>query len=452
MPSVKIKKGLNIPMQGIAEKVLEQKSIEPETVALKPVDFPFVTPKPLIKEGDTVKTGDSVFYDKYNPEIKFTSPVSGTLRKIVRGERRKILEFVIESDEKQEYKKFDIKDLSVMTSEDIAEILLQSGTWPFIKQRPYDTIADPKIKPKAVFISGFDSSPLAPDYDLILNGQDSEFQKGIDVIKKLTDTDINITIHNTLSTGKIFSKTKDVILHTISGPHPSGNVGIQIHHINPINKGEVVWHINPQDVVIIGRLFHNGILDTSKIIALTGSEVLKPKYYKAILGTSIDEIVKNNIKQTEEHLRYISGNVLTGTKIESNGYLGFYHNQITVIPEGDNYEMFGWALPGFSKYSTSRSFFSWLMPNKKFRLNANIHGGERPFVFSEEYEKVLPMDIYPVYLLKSIMIEDIDQMEALGIYEVGEEDFALCEFVCTSKIPVQNVLRKGFQLMIKETN
>ena len=452
MLNIKTKKGLNIPLQGTAEKVFAQKEIKSNTVAIKPIDFPFITPKPLIKAGDNVKIGDALFYDKNNPEIKFTSPVSGVLKEIVRGERRKILEFIIESDNKYEHKKFNIKDLDLMSKEDTIDILLQSGVWPFIKQRPYDTIANHKKSPKAIFVSGFDSSPLAPDYDFILNGRDIELQKGIDVLKKISDVDINLTVNGTHPINKTFSKTKNIILNTIKGPHPAGNVGVQIHNINPINKNEIVWHINLQDIVIIGKLFNTGVIDMSKIIALTGSEVSKPKYYKTIIGVNISDIVKNNIKETNDNLRYISGNVLTGTKIDKNGYLGFYHNQITVIPEGDKYEMFGWALPGLNKFSISRSFFSWLTPNKKYRLNANINGGERPFVFSEEYEKVLPMDILPVYLLKSIIIKDIDQMEALGIYEVGKEDFALCEFVCTSKTPVQDILHKGFKLMIKETN
>ena len=447
---IKIRKGLNIPIKGQAENVLDQSQVQGSLFALKPVDFPSVTPKPAIKEGEAVKAGDSIFYSKAQPELKFTTPVSGTLKSIVRGDRRKILEFVIEPDGKQEYTKFEVGNLSDLSRDKIVELMLSSGVWPLLRQRPYDVVANHNDAPKAIFISGFDSSPLAPDYDFILSGQEVDFQKGIDVLKKLTEGNVHLTVNGTYPASKLFSSAKGVELSTISGPHPAGNVGVQMHHIDPINKGEVAWHINPQDVVIIGRLFNKGIFDASKTVALTGSEVLKPKYYKTILGSSIGFMVKNNVT-TDESLRYISGNVLNGTKIVHDGYLGFYHNQVTVIPEGDDYEFFGWALPGLNKFSVSRSFFSWLMPSKKYRLNANIHGGLRPFVFSGEYEKVLPMDVLPVNLLKSIMIEDIDQMEALGIYEVGEEDFALCEFVCTSKIPVQETLRKGFDLMIRET-
>lgn len=445
---IKIRKGLNIPLKGKAEKIVMQHQTEGCSFALKPTDFPSITPKSGLKPGAEIKAGDVVFFDKYNPEVKFTSPVSGTLQDINRGERRKILEFVIEPGKTQEYVKFEVGDLNSLSKEQVSELLLNSGIWPFIKQRPFDVIANPKDSPKAIFISGFDSSPLAPDYDYILNGQEADFQKGIDALKKLTEGNVHLTVNGEYAVNKVFSSTKGIELNTINGPHPAGNVGVQIHHIDPINKGEVAWHINPQDVLIIGRLFNKGIFDASRTIALTGSEVKKATYYKTIMGASIKALVENNVN--EGNLRYISGNVLTGTKITSNGFLGFYDHQVTVIPEGDEFEFFGWATPGFKKFSVSRTFFSWLTPNKEYKLNANIRGGERPFVFSEEYEKVLPMDVLPVHLIKSIMIEDIDQMEQLGIYEVGEEDLALCEFVCTSKIEVQKTLRQGFDIMIRE--
>jgi len=447
---IKTRKGLNIPIQGKAEKILNQTQIQTSSIALKPTDFPSLTPKSNLKEGDKVKVGDVVFFNKYKPEVKFTSPVSGTLKSIIRGEKRKILEFVIESDSIQEHVKFETGRYETLSREEIKTLLLDSGTWPFIRQRPYDVIANVQDAPKAIFISGFDSAPLAPDYDFILSGHENDFQTGITVLKKLTDGKVNLTVNGDFPISKFFSHIKDVELHTISGPHPAGNVGIQIHHIDAVNKGEVVWYINPQDLLIIGRLFNKGIFDASKIIALTGSEVEKPLYYKTILGACIQPVTKGNVK--EGNLRYISGNVLTGTRIQSDGYLGFYHNQVTVIPEGDYFEFFGWATPGLSKYSASRTFFSWLMPGKEYRLDSNIHGGERAFIFSEQYEKVLPMDILPVHLLKAIIIEDIDQMEQLGIYEISEEDFALCEFVCTSKIEVQKIVRKGMELMIKETS
>ncbi len=446
---IKIKKGLNIPLNGVAEKLTTQVPYQGSLFAIRPTDFTNLTPKPVAKEGDKVLAGDVLFTDKYRTDIKITAPVSGVLKSILRGERRKILEFIIEPDDNIEYRKFETGDLANLDRQKVTELLIESGIWPLIRQRPFDIIANPNDKPKAIFISGFDSSPLAPDYDFILIGQEQLFQKGIDVLKKLTDGAVNLTVNGSCNISKVYQAVKGVELNTITGPHPAGNVGIQIHHINPVNKGEVVWHINPQDVLIIGRLFTKGIFDASRTIAVTGSEILKPRYYKTIIGASIKLFTSNNI--TNGHLRYISGNPLTGIKISKDGFLGFYHNQITVIPEGNDYEMFGWALPGFKKFSTSRTFLSGFFAKKQYNINANLHGGIRPFVFTGEYEKVLPMDIYPVYLLKAILAQDIDQMEQLGIYEVAEEDFALCEFVCTSKIPVQKILKQGIELMIRET-
>ncbi len=448
MPQIKIKKGLNIPLKGQAEKILSQGKTEGELFAIKPTDFPSLVPKVAIKEGETVKAGDTLFYSKYYPEVKFTSPVSGILKEINRGERRKILEFIVESDGKQEYKKFEAGNPDDLSSEKVKEILLSSGTWPMLRQRPFDIIANPETSPKAIFISAFDTSPMAPDYDFIMNDMAVDFQYGISALKKLTTGNINLVTSAEYSQSKVFLNAKGVDFHTSKGPHPAGNVGVHIHHLNPINKGEVVWHINPQDVAIIGRLFKTGTFDARKTIAVTGSEVLKPAYIKTISGICINAVLEKNV--TEGNHRYISGNVLTGKKVDKKGFLGYYSNQITVIPEGDEYEFMGWALPGINKFSKSRAFFSWLMPDKEYKMNANLHGGERPFTFSEEYEKVLPMDILPVHLLKAIIVEDIDLMEQLGIYEVGEEDLALCEFVCTSKIEVQKILRQGFNLMIKE--
>jgi Na+-transporting NADH:ubiquinone oxidoreductase subunit A len=447
---IEISKGLNIPLKGKAEKILSPGQIIGSTIALKPTDFPNLTPKAAIKEGDKVKAGDVIFYDKNAPEIKFTSPVSGTLKSIVRGERRKILEFVIEADSTIEYQQFTVGDVANLSKEQITELLLNSGTWPFVRQRPYNIIANPTDTPKAIFISGFDSSPLAPDLDFLLNGQDADFQKGIQALKKLTEGDIHLTVNGVFPTSKLFENTKDVELHTIVGPHPAGNVGIQIHHIDPMNKGEVVWFIHPQDILIIGRLFNKGIFDATRIIALTGSEVEKPRYYRTILGSSIDKFLKDNIKPGNH--RYISGNVLTGTRIGKEDFLGFYHHQITVIPDGNQYEFMGWLAPGFNKFSLSRTFFSWLMPNKEYVINANVRGGRRALMITGNFEKVFPMDLLPMQLLKAMIIEDIDLMEKLGIYEVVEEDFALCEFVDTSKTDIQAIVRKGLDLMIKELN
>ncbi len=445
---VKLRKGLNIPLKGKAEKVFEQSTSAVKSIALKPTDFNMLTPKPAIAEGDKVKAGDAVFFDKNHPEVKFTSPVSGTLKQIVRGDRRRILAFVIEPDGQNESVKFEVANPAKMGREKVVETLLNAGAWPLIKQRPYDIIANPSQTPKAIFVSGFDSAPLAPDYDFILSGQESDFQMGIDVLKVLTNGQVHLSYNGAYPMSKVYSSVKGAEIHEFEGPHPAGNVGVQINHIDPINKGEIVWTINPQDLLIIGRLFSKGVFDATKVIALTGSQVKAPKYYRTVLGANVASILAGNVEG--DNNRIISGNVLTGTQIDANGYLGFFSNQITVIPEGNDYEFMGWAAPGFNKFSASRTFFSWLMPKKEYEMNTNTHGEPRAIVVSNQYDSVLPMDIYPEFLVKAIMAQDIDKMEQLGIYEVIEEDLALCEFACTSKIQVQKILRNGLNLMYTE--
>jgi len=443
----KLKRGLDIRLKGAAETVLENASA-PSTVALKPTDFPGLTPKLSAKVDAQVKAGDALFFDKYNPEIFFTSPVSGTVKAINRGERRKILEIVVEADGKNEFASFTKADPLKLSKEEILGQLLNSGLWPFIKQRPYGTLAKPSDQPKNIFISGFESSPLAPDYEFIFKNDVSSIQTGINALSKLTEGSVYLGLSGKVS-NSIFAGLKNVVANTFSGPHPAGNVGIQLHKVAPINKGEVVWTLSVQAVAYIGRLFEAGVVDLSKIIALTGSEVKAPKYYKTVHGAEIASIVKGKTKQ-ETNERIISGNVLTGKKVDTDSYLGFFAQQITVIPEGDHYEFMGWAAPGFGKFSASKTFFSSLLPKKEYTLDANLNGGERAFVMSGQYEKFLPMDILPVYLLKAILANDIDKMEQLGIYEVIEEDLALCEYACTSKIEVQDILRKGLETMVKE--
>ncbi|MFN2458402.1 MAG: Na(+)-translocating NADH-quinone reductase subunit A, partial [Chitinophagaceae bacterium] len=334
-----------------------------------------------------------------------------------------------------------------LSRDDVIQLLLKSGCWPFIRQRPFGTIANPHQRPKSIFISAFDSNPLAPDNNLIMREATEDFQSGLDALKKLTDGSVHLNING--DAAPVFTDAKGVVINKISGPHPSGNVGVQIHHIDPVNKGEVVWCISPQDVAVVGRLFNQGKFIASRIIALTGSQVKNPGYYRTIIGSAVKNIFADGgIKEGEN--RIISGNVLTGKQISYDDYLNFYDSQLTVIPEGQEPEFMGWLAPGFNKFSMSRAFFSWLTPNKKHNLNTNMHGEERPFVISGEYEKVFPMDIYPVQLLKSILIEDVEMMENLGIYEVVEEDFALCEFVCTSKIESQHIIRRGLDLVRKE--
>lgn len=442
---IKLRKGLNIKLKGSAEKVLE-KLPTPATVALKPTDFPGLTPKLSVKVDADVKAGDALFYDKYHTDVLFTAPVGGKVVSINRGERRKILEIVIETNENAGSVEFKKADPASLSGEEVKEQILKSGLWPFIKKRPYGIVASPEEQPKAIYISTFDTAPLAPDYDFVIGNEMEAFQTGVNALAKLTDGKVNLGV----TSGSAFANVKNVEVNTFAGPHPAGNVGIQIANTNPLNKGDVVWTINPQDVLFIGRLFENGAVDFSRTIALTGSEVESPKYVQTVLGASVKSLVDGKLLNADYSQRIISGNVLTGTKVEEKSFLSFYPSQLTVIPEGDEYEFMGWADPGFGKFSATKSYLGKLFPKKEYTLTANMHGGERAFVVSNQYEKFVPMDILPVFLLKAIMVNDIDKMEQLGIYEVIEEDLALCEYACTSKVEVQRILREGINTMIKE--
>jgi len=436
-------------LQGEPGRVLSDK-VQSTLYAVKPVDFPGLTPKLCIKAGDNVKAGTPLFLDKVRPDVKFASPVSGKVYAIKRGEQRKLLEIVIEKAG-NEFEDFGRGDISLLSRDQIKVKMVTSGLWPSMRQRPYNIIADPAAVPKAIFISGFDTAPLAPDYNFIIeNSSGTLFQSGLNILSLLTDGKVNLILNARISATDILKDATGVDISSFSGPHPAGNVGVHIHHLNPINKGEVVWFINLQDVLTLGRLFAEGIYNPEKIVALAGSEVIVPGYYKVIAGTSVSGIIRDNIKPG--HSRFISGNVLTGSKIESDGYIGFYDSMVSVIPEGDYFEFFGWMKPGLDKFSFSRTFASRLRPGKIFRLDTNMHGGHRAFVMTGQYEKVLPMDIYPMQLLKAILAEDIDMMENLGIYEVAEEDFALCEFICPSKMEIQSILRQGLDIMAKEMN
>jgi Na+-transporting NADH:ubiquinone oxidoreductase subunit A len=443
---IKIKKGLTINLVGEAEKTVTE--INPKYCAIKPTDFIGVFPKLLVQEGDPVKAGSPLFFDKYRERIHFTSPISGTVKELRRGEKRILLEIVIESDGKESAVDFGKADPNKLTRDEIIEKMLESGIWPMIRQRPYSIIAEPAVKPKAIFISAFDTAPLAPDYDLVVHGNGEAFQAGIDALVKLTDGKVHLDITADAGASKVFTNCKGVQLNKFSGKHPAGNVGTQIAFIDPINKGDIVWYLRPQEVLHIGRLFLNGKVDATQLVALTGSEVKRPHYFKTKIGSSVDELIKDNL--AGDNVRCISGNVLTGDKLDKHGYLGFYHSQVTVIPEGDHYEFLGWALPGLGKFSFSHSYFSWLKPNAKYRLDTNYNGGERAFVMTGQFEKVFGWDILPLQLIKATMIDDIDAMERLGIYEVDEEDFALCEFVDTSKTEIQEIIRRGLELMRKE--
>jgi Na+-transporting NADH:ubiquinone oxidoreductase subunit A len=447
--TITIKKGLNINLVGEAAKTIT--AVEAEMFAIKPSDFHGVFPKILVNEGDTVKAGTQLFFDKYRENIKFTSPVCGKITELRRGAKRVLLEIKIQADSTNDFVDFGKSDPNNLNREQIVERLLESGVWPMIRQRPYNVIANPDHNPKSIFISGFDSAPLAPDYNLIVEGQNTAFQAGIDALKKLTDGKIHLNLQADAAVSPVFTQCKNVEINHFNSLHPAGNVGVQINKLSPMTKGDILWHIRPSEVLTIGKLFLEGRFNAERIIALTGSEVIKPQYMKTKIGAMARNLSQNNVNSGK--IRYISGNPLSGIKIDREGYLGYYDSQMTILPEGDYSEFFGWALPGFGKYSFSRTFLSWLgSGKKKYRLDTNIHGGHRAFVMTGQYEKVFPFDIYPMQLLKAIMAKNIDQMENLGIYEVVEEDFALCEFIDTSKTEMQAIVREGLDFLRKEMN
>lgn len=452
---VKLKKGLNISLVGRAEEVLEPLK-ESGSYALVPDNFHGVTPKMLVKVGDKVKAGSAVFFDKYRPNLIFTSPVSGTIEGVNRGDKRKIMSITITPDGKRDYEQFDVNGWAKdMSAEQIKSLMLSSGLWPMIIQRPYGIIANEQNTPRSINVSLFDSAPLGVNFDFILEKQSEDFATGIKVLNKLTNGGLHFGISKETKDGSIKKLASDIgKVTTFVGKHPAGLVGIQINNTQPINKGEVVWTVDAQNVAIIGRFFRSGNVDLTRTIAVCGSEVEKPRYQSVIMGASVSSIIGKGIKPQADggDVRIISGNVLTGIRTAKDGYLSYYSNMITVIPEGNKYEFLGWIAPRCNKFSFSRSYLSWLTPSKSYRLDTNTNGDERAYVMSGEYEKVLPMDIYPVYLIKAILAKDIDKMENLGIYEIIEEDMALCEFVCTSKIPVQNIIREGIEIMIKELN
>ncbi|HEX2921740.1 MAG TPA: Na(+)-translocating NADH-quinone reductase subunit A [Bacteroidales bacterium] len=448
MPSsLVLRRGFNIPLQGEAAKKLSLVE-EPALFAIKPPDFPGLIPKLNVKQGDKVIAGSALFHDKIRPEILYTSPVSGKVTAINRGDRRTVLEVVVEKAGNESVD-FGRSDPESVTREFVKKVLLISGLWPTIRQRPYHVVAKPSDVPKSIFISCFDTSPLAPDYNFILDKLSlASFRNGINALKKLTNGKVNLVLKDSGHLSEALTSMAGVSINFISGPHPAGNVGVHIHHLDPLIKGQVVWYVNFQDVFSIGRIFEQGNYIPEKIIALTGSEVIDPQYYRVRTGASVSYIVKDNVKPGE--VRYIAGNVLTGTKISETGYLGFYDSQVTVIPEGRYYEFFGWAKPGARKFSFHKGFLSKLYPKRKYRLDTNLHGGERAFVMTGDYEKVVPMDIFPMQLFKAILAEDINTMENLGIYEVAEEDLALCEYICPSKTEIQAIIRRGISLMMKE--
>lgn len=444
---IKLRKGLNINLKGKAATELMSVK-EPGFYALCPDDFTGVIPKVVVKEQEYVMAGGPLFIDKNHPEMKFVSPVSGVVTSVERGARRKVMSITVEAAAEQDYEEFGKQDVTRMDGTAVKELLLNAGLFAFIRQRPYDVIADPTIAPRAIFVSAFDSNPLAPDFEFALKGEEANFQTGLDALAKIAGVYLSISASQQ---AKALTQAKGVTLTVFEGPHPAGNVGVQINHIAPVNKGETVWTVDPQAVIFIGRLMNTGRVDLTRTVAITGSEVKKPAYCRLKIGAMLTDVLAGNINK-EREVRCISGNVLTGKKIPVNGFLGAFHSQLTVIPEGnDVHEMLGWIMPRLNDYSTSHSYFNWLMGKKKeYVLDARVKGGERHMIMSNEYDKVLPMDILPEYLIKAIIAGDIDRMEELGIYEVAPEDFALCEFVCSSKMELQRIVREGLDMLRKE--
>jgi Na+-transporting NADH:ubiquinone oxidoreductase subunit A len=445
--TISIRKGLNIRLVGEATKEIREVPVS-GLIGISPLDFHGLIPKMAVKEGDAVLVGDVLFFDKKKESIKFVSPVSGTIKEIVRGEKRRIMNILIDSDGKQEAKKFTVKKVNDCSAEEIKNLLLESGFWSSMKQRPLDIIADPSNTAKGLYVSSFDSAPLAPDYEFVLKNDMEALQTGFDALSVLMEGKVHLSSQPNSS----FSGIKGVTHHNFEGLHPAGNVGTQIHHIDPVNKGEFVWSMNIHEVAAIGKLMSSGCVDATRLIALTGSEVNSTTYLSITRGTLMETLLKNTVDA--ENVRYISGNVLTGERKQLTDYLGHYHNQVTVIPEGNEYKFFltsGWLGHGFDKFSNSRLFPTFLLPkSKKFRLDTNTNGEERAFVVSGELERVFPFDILPVQLTKAAITDDIDAMESLGIYEVAPEDFALCEYVCTTKINIQEKIRQGLDLIASE--
>ena len=447
--TVSIRKGLDIRLEGEAAKNISTLPLSP-TICISPLDFHGLNPKLVVKEGDAVKAGDAIFFDKAHESVMYCTPASGIVKAIVRGEKRKILQVLIETGAEQVYRQSDPINVANASLDEVKSKMLANGLWPLVKQRPLDVVADPNQSPKAIFVTAFDSSPLAPDYNFVLEGREKDLQAGLIALSKLTTGKVHLNVNPNQNSA--FSSISGVEINKFSGKHPAGNVGTQIHHIDPINKGEFAWTLNAIDVAIIGHFFNTGKFDLTRTISLTGSEVSNPQYYKVVTGTSMESIVNGKVKGN--HVRYISGNVLTGERKELNEYLGYYHNQVTIIPEGDQYKFFltkGWLGLGFDKFSNSRLFPTFLMPkSKKFVLDTNTNGEERAFVVTGELDRVFPFDILPMQLVKAAITNDIDGMENLGIYEVAPEDFALCEYVCTTKIDIQDKIRQGLDVIAKE--
>lgn len=442
---IKLKRGLDIHLAGSAGHDVRELPLGGK-YALMPSSFEGVVPKVLVKQGDAVKAGTVLFVSKQFPEIGFSSPVSGSVAGVVRGDRRKVLAVVIQSDNEQSYEDFGKKDPSLMSGGEVVASLLEAGLFGYINQRPYDIVANPHDKPRAIFVSALRDMPLSSDFEYELKDQEQYFQAGLTALSKIAKTYLGIGAKQSSSA---LLQAKDVEIYVFDGPCPAGNVGVQINNIAPVNKGEVVWTVDPTAVIFFGKLFLDGVVKLKRRVAVAGSQIVSPSYIDAFVGASLSDILQGNMKGGNN--RVVNGNPLTGIRVDCDetAYLGAHTSEITVIPEGsDNDEFLGWIMPRTNQFSVSRSYFSWLLGKRNYALDARVKGGERHMIMSGEYDKVLPMDILPEYLIKAIIANDIDRMEQLGIYEVAPEDFALAEFVCSSKLELQKIVRQGINAMI----
>ena len=448
---IKLRKGLDIRLRGkAAEEKITLKSNG--QYALVPDDFEGVTPRVVVKEGDHVKAGDALFVNKLYPEVKFASPVSGTVKAVERGERRKVLYVKVEADAQQEYVDYGKKDVSKMDGQAVADALLEAGIFGYINQLPYAVSTNPQTLPKAIFVSALRDKPLACDFEYEVKGQELDFVTGLTALSKIAKTYVGLGIQPDLQAELQKREVEKVVELTVfDGPCPAGNVGVQVNHLDPVNKGEVVWTIgDPTVVLFIGRLMNTGKVDLHRTVALCGSEVKKPVHVDMLVGEELSTLLSNSY-DADHHVRIINGNVLTGHQTTKDGFLGAHASEITVIPEGDDADEFaGWAMPRLKQFSVNHSYFSWLFPKRQYALDARVKGGERHMIMSGEYDRVLPMDIYGEYLIKAIIAGDIDKMEQLGIYEVAPEDFALAEFVDSSKLELQRIVREGLDNLRKE--
>ena len=440
---IKLRKGLDIKLKGKAEETKIRLKSNGK-YALVPDDFEGVTPKVVVREGDKVKAGDALFVNKQYPEVKFASPVSGTVTAVVRGERRKVLCVKVDADAQQSYVDFGKKDVSHLDGKAVVEALLEAGLFGYIDQLPYAVSTNPTTQPKAIFVSALRDKPLAADFEFEVKEKDDDFQTGLTALSKIAKTYLGVGV------GSALESMKDVEVNVFDGPCPAGNVGVQVNHLCPVNKGEVVWTVDPTAVLFFGRLFNTGTVNLMRTVALVGSEIKSPAYVDMLVGEELATLLSNSY-DAGKRVRIINGNVLTGKPTTKDGYLGAHTSEITVIPEGDDAdEMLGWILPRFKQFSVNRSYFSWLLGKKEYALDARVKGGERHMIMSGEYDKVLPMDIYGEYLIKAIITGDIDRQEQLGIYEVSPEDFALAEFVDSSKLELQRIVREGLNVLRKE--